>query len=129
MIRVLLDTHALLWALAEPAKLSRRARTIMTDITSEIVVSSVSAFEIARKHQLGKLTGADAVLHGYGGHVRRLGATEVGLSGIHALLAARLPGKHRDPFDRFIAAQSLVEDLPVITRDEAIADLGAETIW
>jgi PIN domain nuclease of toxin-antitoxin system len=129
MSRVLLDTHALLWALTEPRRLSKSVRSLLGRLETEVCVSSVSAYEIARKHQLGRLGTAAAVVEGYGGHLRTLRADELQLSSMHALLAARLPTPHRDPFDRLIAAQSLIEDIPVVTRDEAIAALGASTIW
>lgn len=128
-MRVLLDTSALLWALVEPRRLSRDARTLLEDVETQIFTSSVSAYEIARKYQIGKLATAAAVVKGYGNHLRELGAHELALSRIHAVTAARLPTPHRDPFDRLIAAQSLIEDIPVVTRDEAIASLGASTIW
>lgn len=128
-MRVLLDTSTLLWALVEPRRLSRPARTLLEDTATEICTSSISAYEIGRKHQIGKLATASAVVLGYGGHLRTLGAHELELTGLHAITAARLPTTHRDPFDRLIAAQSLIEDIPVLTRDQAIADLGAATIW
>ena len=128
-MRVLLDTTALLWALVEPRRLSRAARMLLEDVETEIFTSSVSAYEIARKHQIGKLSTATAVVQGYGNHLRELGARELELTGIHAVTAARLPTPHRDPFDRLLAAQSLIEDIPVVTPDQAIADFGAATIW
>lgn len=128
-MRVLLDTSTLLWALLEPKRLSRSARTLLEDIDTEICTSSVSAYEIARKHQLGKLDSASAVVKGYGNHLRELGAHEIELTGIHAITAARLPTEHRDPFDRLLAAQSLIEDIPIVTSDPAIGALGAMTVW
>lgn len=129
MTRVLLDTHTLIWLLIEPKRLSRRARALLGDLETEVCVSPVSAYEIARKSQLGRLGTAAVVAEGFGGHLRTIGAADLELSSIHALMAARLPSPHRDPFDRLIAAQSLVEDIPVVTRDPAIAELGAATIW
>jgi PIN domain nuclease of toxin-antitoxin system len=128
-MRVLLDTHALLWALMEPRRLSRTARRVIEDRDTELGVSAISAYEIARKHGLGKLGSASSVVTGYGGHLQRLGASDLEVSATHARLAARLPGPHRDPFDRVIAAQALIEDIPVVTRDPAIAGLGAATLW
>lgn len=78
---------------------------------------------------MGKLATAEAVVRGYGNHLRELGAHELKLTGIHAVTAARLPTPHRDPFDRLLAAQSLVEGIPIMTTDRAIAELGAATIW
>ncbi len=128
-MRVLLDTSTLLWALVEPRRLSRAARRMLENVETEIFTSSVSAYEIARKYQIGKLSSAEAVVQGYGNHLRELGAQELELTGIHAITAARLPTPHRDPFDRLLAAQSLIEDIPVVTPDQAMAALGAATIW
>lgn len=129
MTRVLLDTHTLIWLLIEPKRLSERARLLLGDLETEIYVSPVSAYEIGRKNQLGKLGTAAVVAEGFGGHLRTIGATNLELRRSHGLMAARLPSPHRDPFDRLIAAQSLVEDIPVVTRDPALAQLGAATIW
>ena len=129
MTRVLLDTHTLIWLLIEPKRLSERARLLLGDLETEIYVSPVSAYEIGRKNQLGKLGTAAVAAEGFGGHLRTIGATDLELRSSHGLMAARLPSPHRDPFDRLIAAQSLVEDIPVVTRDPALAQLGAATIW
>ncbi len=129
MTRVLLDTHALIWLLIEPARLSQRSRALLAELDTTVFVSPVSAYEIGRKNHLGKLGTASVVAEGFGGHLRRIGAEDLELSSIHAFLAARLPSAHRDPFDRLLAAQSLAEDIPVVTQDRAIAELGAATIW
>jgi PIN domain nuclease of toxin-antitoxin system len=127
--RVLLDTHVVLWLLTEPRRLSRRSRELLADLETAVVISSVSAYEIARKHQLGRLAEAQGVVEGYHEHLRRLQAEELALTAAHALMAARLPGPHRDPFDRLLAAQSIVEGLSIVTRDTALSDLGAPTLW
>ncbi|MEN8115244.1 MAG: type II toxin-antitoxin system VapC family toxin [Actinomycetota bacterium] len=128
-MRVLLDTHALLWALMEPSRLSRDAQTVISDRANTLLVSSASAWEIATKHRIGRLDCADAVVHGYAAHLERLGAEELSIRSDHAFLAGSLDGDHRDPFDRMLAAQSLIEAVSVVTSDEAIACLGAPTIW
>ena len=128
-MRVLLDTHALLWALMEPERLSTTAREIIADPSTVLMVSSASAWEIATKHRLGRLDAADAVVHGFRAHLDRLGAEELAIRTDHAILAGSLQGPHRDPFDRMLAAQSLIEAVPVVTGDRGIADLGAPTLW
>jgi len=68
-------------------------------------------------------------LEGLEGHLSRLGAEELPIRLAHALLAGRLPGEHRDPFDRILAAQSLVEGLILLTTDRAFRSFGVETLW
>ena len=128
-MRVLIDTHVLLWALMEPERLSAVAVDILSDPSTTLVVSSASAWEIATKHRLGRLTGARAVVHGYSAHLERLGVEELPIRADHAILAGSLGGEHRDPFDRMLAAQALIETIPIVTGDKALSDLGAPTIW
>ena len=75
--RYLLDTHVLIWALTEPERLSPRVRALLEDPDTPLLVSSASAWEMATKHRLGKLSGAEAVLEGLEGHLSRLGAEEL----------------------------------------------------
>lgn len=128
-MRVLIDTHVFLWALMEPERLSRVATDVLSDPSTTLVVSSASAWEIATKHRLGRLDGASPVVHGYYAHLERLGAEELTIRADHALLAGSLDGEHRDPFDRMLAAQALIETIPIVTGDEAISGLGASTLW
>lgn len=129
-MEVLLDTHALLWALTDPTPLGTQARDVLTDLTTTVHVSAASGWEIATKHRLGKLPQADVLLVGFGRHLHRLGAFELPISAEHALLAGSLDWGHRDPFDRMLAAQALIEGFALVTRDEAFAGLnGLRTIW
>lgn len=126
----LLDTHTVLWALTDPARLGSHARSVLTDRSVPIVVSSVSAWELSTKQRLGKLPQADAVLGAYSRHLDRLGATRLPITDEHALLAGRLDWDHRDPFDRMLAAQALIHSMPLITGDAAFAGLaGVRTLW
>ncbi|MCV7383820.1 type II toxin-antitoxin system VapC family toxin [Mycolicibacter longobardus] len=126
----LLATHALLWALTDPARLGPNAREVLTDRSVPIFVSSVSAWELATKQRLGKLPQADAVLGAYSRHLDRLGATRLPMDEEHALLAGRLDWDHRDPFDRMLAAQAIIHSMTLITGDAAFAGLaGLRTLW
>lgn len=126
----LLDTHALLWALTEPDRLSASALEIIGDSGSELVVSAASAWEIATKHRLGKLGQADGLVAAYMKHLARMGVDELLITGEHALLAGGMAWEHRDPFDRMIAAQAMIEGFTVITRDVALHNLGGiATLW
>lgn len=128
-VRALLDTHVLLWALMEPAKLSPRAREILKDAANTVLVSPASAWEIATKHRLGRLPEAESVVRGYRRHLATLMATEVPITSEHALLAGSLGAEHRDPFDRMLAAQALVEGVSLVTGDPAFSALRVETVW
>ena len=126
----LLDTHVMLWALSEPTRLGRKARKIIENPASRLVVSAASAWEISTKHRLGKLPEADALLGAYSKHLDRLGANRLPVSEEHALLAGRLEWNHRDPFDRMLAAQPMVESLIIITGDPTFGDCrGVLTLW
>ena len=126
----LLDTHVVLWVLADPARLSDRARPLLADRTSNLYVSAASAWEIATKHRLGKLPQADAVIGGYERHLRRAEIETIPIGTEHALLGGGLDWVNRDPFDRVIAATAMVEGLPLVTGDEAFRNLnGARIFW
>jgi PIN domain nuclease of toxin-antitoxin system len=126
----LLDTHVTLWALTDPARLGRTAREVIENRSSRLVVSAVSACEIATKHRLGKLPQADVLLGAYSKHLDRLGVIRLPVDEDHALLAGRLEWNHRDPFDRMLAAQAMIESLVIITGDPAFADCrGVPTLW
>ena len=104
MTRLLLDTHTLLWALAEPQRLSAHAADLIRDPTNVVLVSAASAWEIATKHRLGKLPGAGPIVAGFVAHLATLRAEELPVRSIHALQAGSFVVEHRDPFDRMLAA-------------------------
>lgn len=129
-MRILLDAHALLWSLLDPRRLSRTAREDI-ETADHVLVSSGTLIEIAVKRATGKLPIDEdwpqrAVATGFGvlpfewEHASRL--QELGF--------ATLNGReHRDPFDRMLVAQSLVEGIPIVTRDPAIGAYGCGVIW
>lgn len=129
-MRLLLDTHALLWALGDPARLSKKARDLIADPAHDVFVSAASAWEISTKVRLGKLTGHDHVVGAWSSYLTRLGVQALPISDAHALLAGTLTWEHRDPFDRMLAAQALTEGLTLVTRDQAFDSLGSvRTRW
>lgn len=129
-MRYLLDTHALLWALTDPSRLSDGARETISARSSQLVVSAVSVWEIATKQRLGKLPQADALVGAFAHHVDRLGVERLAISESHALLASSLQWEHRDPFDRLLAAQAMTESMTLITSDRVFGDLkGIATLW
>jgi PIN domain nuclease of toxin-antitoxin system len=125
-VRLLLDTHALLWAVSRPAALPAGVRALLEDGGTEVLVSVASTWEIAIKQQLGKLeVEARALL----AEIRALGFGELRISFEHALRVGALPSRHRDPFDRMLVAQALEEGLTLVTRDPAFGLYTAPTLW
>ena len=126
---VLLDTHALLWWWGQPGQLSERARAIIRDPQNRVVVSAASAWEIATKRRIGKYPQGGIVVDQWQERVAADRFVELPISVRHALRAGALPGDHRDPFDRMLAAQSMLEGFPIVSIDEALGSLGAERLW
>jgi len=128
--QLLIDTHVLLWMLTAPDRLSTTIRPILSDRRTQLMVSAASALEIATKQRLGKLPQADALVRGYSRHLARLGVSTLAISSEHALHAGGLDWAHRDPFDRILAAQSMIEALPLVSADAAFASLnGIRVLW
>ena len=127
-MRLLLDTHIFLWAVLEPERLRPRLRSLLEDSDNALLVSAVSAFEIATKHRLGKLPGAAVLLDQYALTLRELSASELPITTAHALKAGSWNTSHRDPFDRLLAAQASVEQLPLVSVDALMAEFGIEIV-
>ena len=117
--RYLIDTHILLWWIFDDPKLDRDSRGIIQNPSNKILVSSVSAWEIATKHRIGKLPEAKELLGDYENILQKARFDQLSITTVHALRAGLLPIQHRDPFDRMIMAQSELEQIPVITYDTA----------
>jgi len=114
----LLDTHVVLWLLAEPDTIHAATRDTLANPDNSIVVSAASAMEVSTKVRLGKLpTEFAALVQAWEKRVRDLRATELPISSAHATLAGSLTWDHRDPFDRFLAAQAIIENVTLVTRD------------
>lgn len=123
-MRLLLDSHALLWALASPEKLAARAAREISDPSNAVFFSAVSAWELEIKRERGKLIFPDD----WSCAAKESGFLELAVTSEHAMRAARLPMHHRDPFDRMLIAQSLCEDLRLVTRDRSAARYGASML-
>lgn len=124
MRRLLLDTHTLLWWLADDPQLGVNSRRLIEDGRNTVLVSAVSAWEISIKKALGKLDAPDDldIL------VEEEGFEELSISFFHGEKAGELPPIHRDPFDRMLVAQAQAEGLDIVTRDENIPRYGIKTI-
>ena len=129
MVRALLDTHAFLWWIADSGRLSGAAHGAIADESNDILVSAASAWEIATKHRLGKLPGGEAVATDIAGHIVGQGFLEMAIGVADAERAGRLPGPHRDPFDRMLIAQALAQDLTVVSVDAVFDRYGVNRLW
>jgi len=121
---LLLDTHALLWWLTDDPKLPDPAREAIADETRSVLVSAASLWEIATKNRLGKLGEADALLIDPIGIIAREGFEALPISLPHALLAGTLDTDHRDPFDRMLIAQSILDGLILISNEKLFDQIG-----
>ena len=126
---VLLDTHAFLWWIAASERLSGPARTVIADELNDIVVSAVSAWEIATKFRIGKLPGCEAMAVDIAGHIAGQGFEELAIGVADAERAGRLLGPHRDPFNRMLAAQALAREFPIVSVDPVFDRFGVIRLW
>lgn len=129
MRRLLLDTHAALFWWGTSPKLGQEARQAIADPAATIYVSAASAWEVATKFRIGKLDDIGDPAVEYPRLMARNGFETLEITAAHGLRAGSLDGAHRDPFDRLIAAQALMEELTVITRDREIAAFGCKVLW
>jgi PIN domain nuclease of toxin-antitoxin system len=128
-VRLLLDTHTLLWAALSRRNLSPAAAIAIADETNEILVSAASAWEIAIKVRRGKLPEATTFEARFLEAINEAGYTLLSIDAATALRAARFAGEHRDPFDRILAAQALALDIPILSLDAKLDQFGVRRIW
>lgn len=127
-MRVLLDTHVFLWWFAAPERLGRRAKRLIGDGRNDVLLSAASCWELAIKAALGKLQLPDPVERYVPARLAAQGMGTLAVEPAHALRVATLPPLHRDPFDRLIVCQALIEELPLVTADTQLAAYGAPVI-
>lgn len=128
-MKVLLDTHAILWWFAGDSRLTEKAADIIGANENEVWVSTATAWEIATKHRLGKLGGVQRLLADFDHTIREAGFKSLPITNQHALLAGGFNAAHRDPFDRMLAAQALCERATLISNDPAMHAFGVDQIW
>lgn len=128
-MRVLIDTHVLLWAALDPAKLSARSRSLLSSLDTEVVVSAASAWEIATKVRIGKLPGADAFAAEFSSRIKQLGFLALPITIEHAQRAGLLPGAHKDPFDRMLIAQAQAENISLVSNERIFDGYGIRRVW
>jgi len=126
-VRLLLDTHTLVWWLTNNPRLSAEARTAVAAPSNSVYVSSCSGYEIAYMHQRGQL--AVALPYPLADLVRRQRFAALPITVEHAEAAGRLPGPHRDPWDRLLIAQAQMEALAIVTVDPVFANYGVPVLW
>lgn len=125
----LLDTHALLWWQTDDARLPERVRATIADPGNPVFVSAASAWEIATKVRLGKLSSAPEAATRHQELLAADGFLELPIKALHALRAGAFDVEHRDPFDRLLAAQAEIEGLVLVTRDPAFRAFRCRTLW
>jgi PIN domain nuclease of toxin-antitoxin system len=128
-VRLLLDTHALLWWLDGDRRMSLKARRAIANQSNTILVSAASAWEITTKARLGKLAGATEVAADVSACVVSQGFLPLDITLLHAQRAGRLSGEHRDPFDRMLIAQSQMEDVALVSDDEIFESFDVRRFW
>lgn len=127
-MKYLLDTHALLWWFNEPERLSTTAHAAIMN-GEEVVVSAVSAMEIAIKYRKGRLPYPSSLALRFAATVATEAFSTLAITVDHAQRAGAFPGAHADPWDRLLAAQADVDGLQLISCDKQIATLGVTTLW
>lgn len=123
-MKVLCDTHAILWWLGADPRLSDAARAAIARAGSNALVSAASIWEASIKRSAGKLSGPDL-----GTAVQTAGLSFLRIDERHAKLAGELPLLHRDPFDRMLVAQATLEDVPIVTADPDVAKYAVRVVW
>lgn len=128
-MRLLLDTHAFLWWIMDDSRLSSVARQHIEDGRNEVLISAATAWEIAIKCQLDKLTLPAKPEQFVVEHIASNSFSALPITLSHALHVYELPLLHRDPFDRMLVSQCQLEKLPMLTTDDLVIQYGIETIW
>ena len=128
-VKLLLDTHAFYWWCLDDPALSLTARNAIADTANEKYVSAITAWEFITKFRSGKEPNFSHIAAGVSGAVAAQGLTELPITMRHAEVAAGLPLHHKDPMDRFLIAQAIVEDMTIITIDKNFTSYAARTLW
>lgn len=128
-MRLLLDTHTLIWWLTEDSSLPASARKLIASRNSEVLVSAASAWEIATKVRLDRLDVAADLARDFGRYLARERFESLSISTEHGIRAGSLPGSHKDPFDRMLVAQAQIESLAIVSNDALLDGYGVSRLW
>jgi len=128
-MKILFDSHSLVWFLDGDERLSGRARAAIEQDDATLYVSAVSAWEIANKVRLGKWPEAASLVETFAQTMDRYALEPLPVTMAHAHLAGSMAGHHRDPFDRMLAAQAQIENVPLVTADPVFRAFGTRVLW
>jgi PIN domain nuclease of toxin-antitoxin system len=128
-VRYLLDTHALFWWGYFPELLPSRIKEIVGDPDARVLASAVSAYEMSYKHHRGRWPEVQPLIGAFEEVVAAEGFELLPLSARHAIRAGSYGPEHRDPFDRMLVAQAVVEGLTLVSKDRGLSGMGAEVVW
>ena len=128
-MRILLDTCAFLWLVTDDPQASELAKEIFLKEDNELLLSSVTGFEIAVKYSLGKLRLAESPKEFITNRINANALTELPVSMTHALILQNLPLHHKDPFDRLLVAQAMVNQIPLLSADQQLSAYDIHRLW
>lgn len=128
-LRLLLDTHALIWWLAGEDSLSRRAHEAIADEGNKVCVSAASAMEVATKYRIGKLPNAALLARDFEAIVADQDFDDLPITVHHARLAGEMKIEHKDPFDRLLIAQSQAEDMVLVSNEALFDNFAVNRLW
>lgn len=128
-MRALFDTHALIWWFSDDSSLTPIVREIIADTENTLLVSAATAWEIAIKHQLGKLRKVADLVSDFSGRIESEGFELLSISAEHGIRAGLLPGPHKDPFDRMLIAQAQTENVPIVSNEAVFESYGVRRLW
>ena len=126
---LLLDTHAFLWWIAGDASLSMPARAEIENANNSVFVSAASAWEIATKFRIGRLPGAATIASDLTGVLAAQGFVRLPISFAHGQAAGALPGPHKDPFDRMLIAQAMLDNMVLVSNEQPFDKYGVRRLW
>lgn len=125
----LLDTHTFLWLTVLPERLPPAVQVAAGDPRNGVFVSAASAYEIALKNRTGKLPGVEGLIADYPAKLAELSFQQLEITTRHAIVAGGLDLRHKDPFDRLLIAQALVEGLTLLSNEKLFDSFGVRRIW
>jgi PIN domain nuclease of toxin-antitoxin system len=128
-LRVLLDSHTLLWWILDHPALTPAARDAISKLDNTVLVSAASAWEMAIKFRAGRLPEAADLVTNFPSEIEHEGFELLPISAEHGIRAGLLPGLHKDPFDRMLIAQSQAEDVPIISNESVFDTYGVRRLW
>jgi len=128
-VRLLLDTHAFLWWLIDDERLPRITHDAIAEGSNSIFVSAASAWELATKHRIGKLPGISEIVASLDEVLLGQGFKELSITVEHGRAAGALAGPHRDPFDRMLIAQAMIEEMVLVSNEQLFDNYGVQRLW